>query len=201
MDDTLLPGDYVWVSKFAYGYSRYSFPFGLVPFEGRVWAAAPERGDVAVFRLPKDHTADYIKRVIGLPGETVRVRGGEIEIGGVKAAYEYIGPARVEGRDLHRYRETLPGGGAHEVLFQHRLTKDGPWTEFSVPEGSYFMMGDNRDSSTDSRNLAAVGFVPLDNFIGRAAQIFFSVENRKPAPGEDLPLGGIRWDRLFRVVR
>jgi signal peptidase I len=201
MDTTLLPGDYVWVSKFSYGYSRHSFPFGAIPFEGRVWAGAPERGDVAVFMLPKEASTAYVKRVVGLPGETVRVRNGAVEIGGEKAVYDYLGTAQVEGRAMHRYRETLPGGRAHEVLFRNRLAGDGEWHAYVVPDGSFFMMGDNRDSSTDSRNLSAVGFVPDENLIGRADQIFFSVENARPAPGETAPFLGVRWDRLFRTVR
>ncbi len=204
---TLLIGDYLFVSKYAYGYSRFSFPFGLIPFEGRILAADPKRGDVAVFKLPKDENTDYIKRVIGLPGDSVQMIDGRLYINGKVVERELVGDYRDDddaagnGPKVPMYRETLPGGVSHMVI--ERYGDRGPWDNtplYKVPEGHYFMMGDNRDNSADSRDLSAVGFVPFDNFVGRAEVLFFSIDG---APAWQLwrwP-DAVRWDRLFKRVR
>jgi len=179
MKPTLLVGDYLFVNKPAYGYSRYSFPFGLAPLEGRVWDKEPQRGDVIVFKLPTNPSIDYIKRLVAMPGETVQVRGGRLYINGEIVPRESIGVKEGNGPDgfgtpMYHYIETLPGGVIHEIYEEG----DGEILDdtqlFTVPEGHYFMMGDNRDNSQDSRVPHAVGFVPYENIVGRADFLFFS---------------------------
>lgn len=199
MIPTLVVGDYVFVSKLSYGYSRYSFPFSAGPFDGRILADEPERGDVAVFRQPTDVSVDYIKRIVGLPGDTIQVIRGVLHINGEAVARRRIEDFRLpSGRGVPQYVETLPNGVEHRIIEvngdQGRLD-DTP--VFTVPAGHYFAMGDNRDSSQDSRVLSQVGYIPKENLIGRADVIFWSVE-------EDVVLWkpwtwptGIRYGRLF----
>jgi signal peptidase I len=187
MVPTLLVGDYLFVSKFSYGYSRYSLPFGLPLFSGRIpvpgLSHPPERGDVAVFKLPTDPSVDYIKRIIGLPGDRIQMRHGELYINDQlvprRPFGDYLyeeGPSVVV---LKQYIEALPRGPDQKPL-DHRIVKvgnDGPLDNtpiYTVPAGHYFAMGDNRDNSQDSRVLSAVGYVPADNLVGKAQFIFFS---------------------------
>ena len=181
MKPTLLVGDYLFVNKPAYGYSRYSFPFGLAPIEGRVWAKEPQRGDVVVFKLPTNPSIDYIKRVIGLPGDTIQVRRGQLYINGKAVPRETVGLKEVSGPDgfegsMMEYIETLPGGIMHRIYEESDNGELDNTEEFTVPEGHYFMMGDNRDNSQDSRVTSLVGFVPFDNLVGRADILFFSID-------------------------
>jgi signal peptidase I len=178
MEGTLEVGDYLFVSKFTYGYSQYSFPFFTpVAFAGRVMDRPAERGDVVVFRLPHDPTQDYIKRVVGVAGDRVQMIQGVLHINGEPVKLEKI-EDRVEisegGTEEHidRYYETLPGGVKHVVLDSIKNGSVDDTREFKVPPGHYFMMGDNRDNSNDSRD--AVGFVPEQNLVGRAEVVFFS---------------------------
>jgi signal peptidase I len=179
MEDTLLIGDYLFVSKAAYGYSRYSFPFGIVPFQGRFMASAPKRGDVVVFKFPGDNSTDYIKRLIGLPGDRIQMKDGVLYINDkavpkVKVD-DYVEDELGSPHHVPKYRETLPNGVSYYVLDR---TPDGDLDNtqvFVVPEGHYFMMGDNRDNSADSR--ANVGYVPFENFVGKAEIIFFSKDD------------------------
>lgn len=210
MIPSLLVGDYLFVSKYSYGYSRHSMPFSPNLFDGRIFGRLPERGDVAVFKLPRDGATDYIKRIIGLPGDRIQVRSGILHINGQAVARELMGPFTVEGDGpritVRRFRETLPGAGgrpgvAHEIL---EATDDGVFDntiEFRVPEGHVFAMGDNRDNSLDSRAMDAVGFIPIENLVGRAEFIFFSVDG-SAAWWEvwGWPFA-IRWSRLFSAVR
>ncbi len=200
MRPTLLEGDYLFVSKFAYGYSRHSLPFSPGLFEGRIWSGTPERGDVAVFKLPSNTRFDYIKRVIGLPGDRVQMRGGALYLNGEAVEREAAGTIQdvdiTERRDpIDVYVETLPNGVSYRTLDLQQGTIGDDTREFVVPEGHYFMLGDNRDNSADSR--FAVGFVPHENLVGRANIIFFSIA------GGASPLelwrwpGELRWGRFF----
>ncbi|MCB1500542.1 MAG: signal peptidase I [Bauldia sp.] len=201
MKSTLLVGDYLFVSKYAYGYSRYSLPFGPDLFSGRIWASEPERGDVVVFKLPRDNSTDYIKRVIGLPGDQIQVTHGVLYINGKAVEREKVDQwVDDDGVRYDRYRETLPNGVTYLTLDRE---PDGPEDNtqvYEVPEDHFFMMGDNRDNSTDSRVLSAVGYVPFENLVGRAEVIFFSVGDDSPAWQFWRWPWTVRWDRMFTTV-
>ena len=176
---TLLIGDYLFVSKFSYGYSRYSFPWGLPLFQGRVLNDQPERGDVAVFKLPRDNKTDYIKRIIGLPGDRIQVVNGVLHINDEPVKRELVGPRVMPGFagqavEMIEYRETLPNGVNHLIWERSDSEPLDNTPLYTVPQGHYFAMGDNRDRSQDSRVLGQVGFVPFENLIGRAEFLFFS---------------------------
>lgn len=200
MVPTLLIGDYLFVSKFSYGYSRHSFPFSPPLFEGRLLADPPERGDVAVFKLPADNSTDYIKRVIGLPGDRIQVRQSVVYINDVAARrerlsdYTMVLPSGMALR-VPQFVETLPNGKSYIVIETERDRGSLDNTKvYTVPEGHYFMMGDNRDNSLDSR-ARNVGFVPLENFIGRAEVLFFSTNG-------DARLWEVwKWPFAIRYVR
>ncbi|MEX0853897.1 MAG: signal peptidase I [Bauldia sp.] len=208
MISTLLIGDYVFVSKYAYGYSRFSLPFGPHLFDGRVWAAAPERGDIAVFKLPRDDSTDYIKRVIGLPGDRIQMIDGVLHINGVAVKHEKVDdyvPPETRGNTIHiaRYRETLPNGVSYFTLDLDPNGLSDDTQVFEVPPDHYFMMGDNRDNSTDSRvpvTSGGVGFVPFQNFVGRAEIIFFSVDEGESTLAFWKWPWTVRWDRLFKLL-
>ena len=178
MEGTLLVGDYLFVSKYSYGYSRYSFPFGLIPFSGRILPQEPRRGDIVVFKFPPDNSTDYIKRLVGLPGDRIQMRYGTLYVNDqpvpkvqVEPFTEYFGSAP---HQVSRYRETLPNGVSYEILDREPNGNLDSTDVFVVPEGHYFMMGDNRDNSADSR--ADVGMVPFENLVGEAQIIFFSTD-------------------------
>jgi signal peptidase I len=205
MKPTLLVGDYLFVSKPAYGYSRYSFPFGLAPLEGRVWDKEPTRGDVVVFKLPTNTSVDYIKRVIGLPGDTIQVIRGRLYLNGKIVPREPVGIKTISeagGPDMEvtEYLQTLPNGtifSIYEVGDDEALDNTPLYT---VPTGYFFVMGDNRDNSQDSRVGHAVGFVPYENIVGRADFLFFST-NGEAAIFEFWKWPwAIRYKRFFRDI-
>ena len=204
MVETLLVGDYLFVSKFSYGYSRYSF-FGILPVSGRILASKPERGDVAVFKLPRDNSTDYIKRVIGLPGDQIQVKEGVVYINDVPVQREQIsdyvdtGPNGREFR-ARRFRETLPNGVSYDVLDTEDNGMFDNTGVYTVPPDHYFMMGDNRDNSTDSRAQNFVGYVPFENFVGRAEIIFFSIREGTPIWQIWKWPTAVRWDRIFDTL-
>lgn len=178
MKPTLLEGDYLFVSKYSYGYSQYSVPFGsTLGIQGRAFATPPKRGDMVVFKLPSDPSTDYIKRLVGMPGETIQVIEGRLFIEGRRIEREFIEEVENEnsfGRPLKVYKETLPDGVEHLIYEQSDQGPLDNTVRFEIPAGHYFMMGDNRDNSQDSRVSSLVGFVPEDNLVGRAEILFFS---------------------------
>jgi len=181
MKPTLLVGDFLFVNKPAYGYSRFSFPFGAAPIDGRIWDKEPQRGDVVVFKRPTDTNIDFIKRVVGLPGETVQVRRGRLYINGKMAPRELVGKKTIQegsGQQvMTEYIETLPGGVMHSIYEESDYEFLDNTEVYTVPEGHYFMMGDNRDNSQDSRVMSVVGYVPYENLVGRADFLFFSTNS------------------------
>lgn len=179
MIPTLLVGDYLFVSKYSYGYSRYSFPFGAVPFDGRALAGDPERGDVVVFRLPSNVSVDYIKRIVGLPGDTVQLKDGSLYINETLIKRQSLGKKMISlgyrDVEVEEFEEVMDNGKSYVIREFSNSDQMDNTPLFKVPEGHYFMMGDNRDRSKDSR-FADVGYVPYENLIGRAEFMFFSVD-------------------------
>jgi signal peptidase I len=222
MVPTLLVGDYLFVSKYSYGYSGLSVGlgfaermFGVKLPEGRFMENKPQRGDVVVFKLPSDNTTDYVKRLIGMPGDEIQVKGGQLYINNVLMNREKTGTYSIGGEDLEAdhpyfkriftsegtlYTETLPEGLKHTIL---EMTDDGQLDNtpvYKVPAGHYFMMGDNRDNSRDSRVLRFVGYVPEQNRVGRAEMIFFSLKNGTPFWKFWMWPSHIQLDRLFKKI-
>lgn len=203
MQSTLMIGDYFVASKWAWGFGKYSFPVPL-PFNGRILAIGePQRGDIAVFHNISNE--DYIKRIIGMPGDRIQVTNGRLFINGTMVEREEIGTATDTDSSMMTvpvtvYRETLPNGVTHTIqeISDNQQLDNTP--EYVVPAGHFFMMGDNRDRSADSRVLSQVGYVPLDALVGKAEARFFSITNNIP-PWQlwEWP-ANVRWDRMFQGV-
>ncbi len=204
MYPTLEVGDYLFVSKYTYGYSKHSFPASLMPIKGRIWASEPQRGDIVVFKFPVDNKTDFIKRVIGLPGDTVEVRRGVLYVNDKPVEREKIGEYKLEEFVVRpeiytEYEETLPNGIKHKILeiSDHEVQVDNT-TKVTVPDGHYFVMGDNRDRSDDSR--LSVGFVPFENLVGKARFLFFSHNDKgtwyKPWTWPKK----VRWSKIFDTL-
>lgn len=203
MQQTLMIGDYFIANKWTWGFGKYSFPIAL-PFNGRLFGSEPKRGDVAVFRNEITNE-DYIKRVIGMPGDRIQMKEGRLYINGTMVERTQTGTSTDTDSYMTTvpvtvYTETLPNGVTHTI---QEISDDQPLdntAEYVVPAGHFFMMGDNRDRSADSRVLSQVGYVPLDNLIGKAEARFFSIKNNLP-PWQlwEWP-ANVRWDRMFQSV-
>ncbi len=215
MYPTLWIGDYLLVSKFSYGYSRYSLPWGIIPFEGRILQQEVARGDVAVFKRPYDNKTDFIKRIVGLPGDRIEVVNGALYINDQPVKREEVEDFVMErsGRTYRQVRETLDNGVSYNTLdcayFPGTRDCMGSYADnagpFLVPEGNYFVMGDNRDDSADSRfpESEGVGMLPAENLVGRADILFFSTCGSMC----DAPLwkpwnwfGAMRFSRFFNLI-
>ncbi|NBO20030.1 MAG: signal peptidase I [Proteobacteria bacterium] len=207
MKNTLLVGDYLFVSKYSYGYSRYSFPFGFRVFDGRVLETKPKRGDIVVFRLPSNPRIDFIKRIVGLPGDKIQVKNGVLHINGEPVKREKL-PSETDidernvAHTIPAYAETLPEGKTIHTL-KEQPDGQGPADDtqlYEVPQNHYFMMGDNRDNSRDSRYMNEVGFVPEENIVGRAALIFFSSDNTATLYNPLSWVMSLRSGRFFKLI-
>ena len=204
---TLEVGDYLFVSKYSYGYSRHSLPFSLPLIPGRILSTDPERGDVAVFKTPSDNRTDFIKRIIGLPGDKIQMKKGRLYVNS-----SLVQRRRIENytetlengssRSIRRYEETLPTGRKHPVLEiqldRGDLDNTGIYT---VPKAHYFVMGDNRDNSQDSRVTSQVGFVPRENLVGRAEILFFSTDGSAVWWNPVSWWTALRGNRVFSLIK
>ncbi len=214
MIPSLLVGDYLFASKYTYGYSKHSFPFSFIPFSDRLFYKEPERGDVVIFRRVQDSdipywkraltSEDYIKRLIGMPGDTVQVKNGRLYINGelIPRTFKRYETETTYGHSVTYtiYDETLPNGVTHEIM---ELSDSGPVDNtpiYRVPENHFFFMGDNRDNSQDSR-FDMIGYIPKENLIGKAQFIFYSNNGESPFLAFWNWGQSIRWDRLFMRIK
>ena len=204
MKPNLLVGDFLFVSKWNYGYSRYSFPFGLAPFSGKIFEKNPERGDIIVFKLPGQENINYVKRLLGLPRETIKVMDGEVFIKKNDSAnFEKLNQVSDDFFFDDQYQEEIKQliEDNYKIL---NITDNGPLDytpEYEIPENKYFFMGDNRDNSSDSRVMSGVGFVPKENMIGKVWFIWLSIDTQfSLTKFWTLPLH-IRYGRLFKSVK
>ena len=206
MEPNLLVGDRLFVTKFTYGYSKHSFPFSPPIFENRIFANNPKRGDVAVFKTPADNRTDYIKRVIGLPGDTVQFINGDLYLNGnqilktikSKNITNYCGKSKIK---VNTFEEKLPNGKVYLASYRTDITFANT-DKYIVPKDHLFFLGDNRDCSKDSRYLNSVGYVNKLNLVGKARILFFSTDKRKGNIFQILKWPNIlRWNRFFDIIR
>ena len=205
MEPNLLVGDRLFVTKFSYGYSKHSFPFSPPIFSGRLLSATPKRGDVVVFKTPADNRTDYIKRLIGLPGDTIQFINGNLYLNSKKIQKEvinaddslYCGNTKI---NVSTYKERLPNEITYHASYRNDISFKNS-DKFTVPENHFFFLGDNRDCSKDSRFLSEVGYVHKDNLVGKAQIMFFSSD---PRVGSIFKIWNwqniIRFDRFFKKI-
>lgn len=211
MINTLKIGDYIFASKWSYGYSKHSLPFSLPLIPSRIFSKIPQRGDVVIFKLPTDNSTDYVKRVIGLPGDSIQIIDGKVSLNGKMLKYELVGKninnkfINSNNRSLGCYnqdatllKEFLPNGRSYEILDTYKNLPQDNTQIYRVPLNHYFVLGDNRDNSQDSRFLKKVGFIPHDNLVGKAQIKFFSWHWRKI--GKKNCDSTVNWERIFRRI-
>jgi len=206
MQPTLEVGDYIVVTKWSYGYGRFSFaPLeGLLP-HGRLFGSQPHQGDVVVFRPVPEPDRDFIKRVIGMPGDTVQIINGLLHINGEPVQRESLGLVDFENPNgavepIQAYRETLPSGASYVVFDRTPRGELDNTRVFEVPDGHYFMMGDDRDNSADSRVPSVVGYVPYDNLVGPAQFVVVSFNGNTSLFRPWTLFTGFRGDRFLKSV-
>ncbi len=205
MYPTLLEGDFLFVSKYSYGYSRYSLPMGMPLLPDRLWYTEPKQGDVIVFKLPTSPNIDYIKRLIGMPGDKVKMEDGRLYINGKvvdrKRIEDYVIRDKFGNTERYsQYVETLPNGVSHNIIEKNDYGFVDNTVEFTVPEDHFFFMGDNRDNSTDSR-FSQVGMVPRENLVGKARILFFSYDTNNSLLAIWNWPQTIRWNRVFDSIK
>lgn len=201
---TLLVGDYLFVSKYSYGYSNYSIPFNPQIVEKRIFSKYPKRGDVAVFKLPSNTKVDYIKRIVGLPGDKIQVINGKLTINGKELILEKSGNFNYTNRMgintiIPKYKEYIDNN-IHDIIDILPNSKGDNTQLYIVPEGHYFMMGDNRDNSLDSRFMSQVGYVPYENLVGKAEILFFSIDKEESIWKIWQWTSMIRWNRILMKI-
>ncbi len=204
MKPNLLVGDFIFVSKYSYGFSKHSLPFSIPLIPGKIFLNAPERGDVVVFKTPENNRTDYIKRVIGLPGDKIEIRNGIIFINESeilrKKLNDFIDTDnKTSNKRVRMYNEYFFNKEINILDITDNGIADNTQL-FNVPENHFFVMGDNRDNSQDSRFISTVGFIPYENLVGKAQFIFFSLENSRFLQIWKWP-NSIRYERIFQKIQ
>ena len=204
MKPNLLVGDFIFVSKYSYGFSKHSLPFSLPLIPGKIFPNSPERGDVVVFKTPENNRTDYIKRVIGLPGDKIEIKNGIIFINGSeilrKKLNDFIDTDhKTSNKRVRMYNEYFFNKEINILDITDNGIADNTQL-FNVPENHFFVMGDNRDNSQDSRFISTVGFIPYENLVGKAQFIFFSLENARFLQIWKWP-NSIRYERIFQKIQ
>ena len=204
MKPNLLVGDFIFVSKYSYGFSKHSLPFSIPLIPGKIFSDTPERGDVVVFKTPENNRTDYIKRVIGLPGDKIEIKNGIIFINGSeilrKKLSDFIDTDNnTSNKRVRMYNEYFFNKEINILDITDNGIADNTQL-FNVPENHFFVMGDNRDNSQDSRFISTVGFIPYENLVGKAQFIFFSLENARFLQIWKWP-NSIRYERIFQKIQ
>ncbi len=204
MKPNLLVGDFIFVSKYSYGFSKHSLPFSIPLIPGKIFSKIPERGDVVVFKTPENNRTDYIKRVIGLPGDKIEIKNGIILINGSeilrKKLNDFIDTDnKSSNKRVRMYNEYFFNKEINILDITDNGIADNTQL-FNVPENHFFVMGDNRDNSQDSRFINTVGFIPYENLVGKAQFIFFSLENARFLQIWKWP-NSIRYERIFQKIQ
>ncbi len=204
MKPNLLVGDFIFVSKYSYGFSKHSLPFSIPLIPGKIFSNTPERGDVVVFKTPENNRTDYIKRVIGLPGDKIEIKNGIIFINGSeilrKKLNDFIDTDnKSSNKRVRMYNEYFFNKEINILDITDNGIADNTQL-FNVPENHFFVMGDNRDNSQDSRFISTVGFIPYENLVGKAQFIFFSLENARFLQIWKWP-NSIRYERIFQKIQ
>ena len=200
MEPNLLVGDRLFVTKYSYGYSKHSFPFSPNLFKGRIMFSEPKRGDVIVFKTPADNRTDYIKRLIGLPGDEIQFIDGNLYVNNNQIIKTLVSSTDVifcgnQTIKVNTFEEKLPNGKKYKATYRKEYSFQNS-DKFLIPENHFFFLGDNRDCSKDSRFLSEVGYVHKNNLVGKAQILFFS---------SDYKIGSIlkfwQWKEILRTKR